>query len=51
MYTFWDKITLSIGFDGKYYDPSGMDTFMTLTKANLASLIPRRFKRGIRSRL
>ncbi|CAG8359521.1 unnamed protein product [Penicillium salamii] len=51
MFSLWDRITLSIGFDGKYYDPAGMDTFMALTKSNLASIIPRRFKRGITSRL
>ncbi|KAJ5342482.1 hypothetical protein N7541_011606 [Penicillium brevicompactum] len=51
MYSLWDQITLSIGFDGKYYDPAGMDAFMAMAKSNLGSIIPRRFKRGIRSRL
>jgi len=51
MFSLWDQITLSMGFDGKYYEPSGMHAFMALAKTNLASLIPRRFLRGIPSRL
>jgi hypothetical protein len=51
MFSLWDQITLSMGFDGKYYEPAGMQAFMVLAKANLSSLIPRRFLKGIPSRL
>jgi hypothetical protein len=51
MYSLWDQITLSMGFDGKYYEPAGMQAFMVLAKTNLSSLIPRRFLKGIPSRL
>ncbi|KAJ5138364.1 uncharacterized protein N7515_003212 [Penicillium bovifimosum] len=51
MFSLWDQVTLSMGFDGKYYDPMTMDTFMGLTKSNLASLISPRYLRGITSKL
>lgn len=51
MFSLWGRVRLSLGFDGKYYDPASMDVFMTLTKTNLATLIPRRLKKGIPSRL
>lgn len=42
MFSLWDRVTLSMGFDGKYYHPVTMEAFMALARHNLASLISRR---------
>ncbi|KAH8690243.1 hypothetical protein BGW36DRAFT_306900 [Talaromyces proteolyticus] len=39
MFSLWNQITLSLGFDSKYYDPIAMDSFMALVQSNLRSVI------------
>lgn len=46
MFSLWDQVTLSIGFDSKYHDPVTMDVFMALVKTNLASVISGRALSG-----
>ncbi|KAL4819700.1 hypothetical protein BDW67DRAFT_181423 [Aspergillus spinulosporus] len=38
MFSLWGRVTLSMGFDSKYYDPARMEAFMERVKANLGSL-------------
>ncbi len=40
MFSLWERVTVSMGFDTKYYEPSTMERFMALVKANLGTLIP-----------
>lgn len=40
MFSLWERVTLSMGFDTKYYEPRTMEDFMALTKRNLGTLIP-----------
>ncbi|OQD75535.1 hypothetical protein PENDEC_c007G02346 [Penicillium decumbens] len=51
MFSLWKQVTLSMGFDSKYYDPVTMEAFMALAKSNLGSLISRRYLKGITSKL
>ncbi|KAL4903336.1 hypothetical protein BDW74DRAFT_186027 [Aspergillus multicolor] len=39
MFSLWGRVTLSMGFDGKYYDPARMEGFMASVKRNLGSLV------------
>ncbi|RDW93018.1 uncharacterized protein DSM5745_00340 [Aspergillus mulundensis] len=39
MFSLWGRVTLSMGFDGKYYDPGRMEGFMGRVKGNLGSLV------------
>ncbi|KAL6233919.1 hypothetical protein BDW75DRAFT_231550 [Aspergillus navahoensis] len=38
MFSLWGRVTLSMGFDLKYYDPERMEAFMERVKANLGSI-------------
>ncbi|KAL4872504.1 hypothetical protein BDV12DRAFT_193223 [Aspergillus spectabilis] len=38
MFSLWERVTLSIGFDGKYYEPETMEGFMGRVKGNLGRL-------------
>ncbi|KAL3471478.1 hypothetical protein BJX99DRAFT_250414 [Aspergillus californicus] len=51
MFSLWEEITLSMGFDGKYYDPGSMDRFMALVKSNLATVIPSQLAQVASSKL
>lgn len=51
MFSQCNQVTLSMGFDSKYYDPVTMETFLKLARSNLASLISGRSPKGIRSKL
>ncbi|KAL4918416.1 hypothetical protein BDW62DRAFT_210487 [Aspergillus aurantiobrunneus] len=42
MFSLWERVTLSMGFDVKYYDPVNMEAFMARVKGNLATVIPGR---------
>lgn len=37
MFSLWGRITLSMGFDTKYHEPSRMEQLMALVKSNLAT--------------
>ncbi|KAL4887696.1 hypothetical protein BJY04DRAFT_212724 [Aspergillus karnatakaensis] len=39
MFSLWERVTLSMGFDGKYYEPETMEVFMDRVKGNLGSLV------------
>lgn len=39
MFSLWGQVTLSMGFDSKYFDPTKTEAFVYLVKANLTSLI------------
>lgn len=51
MFSLWDRITLSMGFDCKYWNPLNMEAFMALTKDNLGSLIPSRLQQAHTSKI
>ncbi|KHN93738.1 Alcohol acetyltransferase [Metarhizium album ARSEF 1941] len=39
MFSLWDRVTLSMGFDSKYHDARGMEAFMAAVKSNLGSIV------------
>ncbi|KAL4773321.1 hypothetical protein BDW60DRAFT_215742 [Aspergillus nidulans var. acristatus] len=53
MFSLWGRVTLSMGFDSKYYDPARMEAFMDRVKANLGSLqaVSKRSKPVVQARL
>ena len=40
MFSLWGRITLSMGFDTKYHEPTRMEQLMALVKSNLGSQAP-----------
>ncbi|KAL4786975.1 hypothetical protein BJX76DRAFT_364471 [Aspergillus varians] len=51
MFSLWERVNLSMGFDTKYYDPQTMERFMALVQANLLTLVPARIVQVAAARL
>ncbi|KAL4943080.1 hypothetical protein BDV06DRAFT_235025 [Aspergillus oleicola] len=51
MFSLWERVTLSMGFDVKYYEPSRMEGFMATVKRNLGAVVTRGDKVGFAAKL
>ncbi|KAL4950889.1 hypothetical protein BDW69DRAFT_201865 [Aspergillus filifer] len=51
MFSLWERVTLSMGFDVKYYEPQQMEGFMGAVKRNLGSVVTRGDREGVAAKL
>ncbi|KAL4929717.1 uncharacterized protein BDV17DRAFT_297930 [Aspergillus undulatus] len=51
MFSLWGRVTLSMGFDSKYYEPGRMERFMETVKRNLGSVVTGKDRVGVAAKL